>query len=127
VRRQLEALNRADFSEALGRFASSVEWWDRADELNPTVHRGHDGVGAMLADFAEHFAKLQIEATEFIVLGDCVVVPVHLVARGRASGVPIEEDEVHVYRLDDGKITEVREYNTKSEALEALALEGYVY
>jgi ketosteroid isomerase-like protein len=51
-----------------------------------------------------------------------VVTPVRLDGRGRASGAPFEEHEVHVLRLRDGKVTEVREYRNKNEALQAVGL-----
>jgi ketosteroid isomerase-like protein len=63
-----------------------------------------------------------VEAKEFIDAGDCVLVPVRLTGRGRASGVSFEDHEVHVFRLRDRKIIEVREYREKAEALEAVGL-----
>jgi ketosteroid isomerase-like protein len=59
---------------------------------------------------------------EFIDAGDYVVAAVRVHGRGRASGAPFEEHEVHVLRLRDGKATELREYRTKAEALEAVGL-----
>jgi len=88
VRRQVDALNRGDLMELLQRFAVDVEWWDREDDPSPTVHRGHDGVKALLVDTAEHWAKLWLEPTGFVDAGDWVAVLVRLVPRGRASGCP---------------------------------------
>jgi ketosteroid isomerase-like protein len=51
-----------------------------------------------------------------------VVVPFRLTGRGRASGAPFDEDEVHVFRLRNGKIIELREYSEKAEALKAVGL-----
>jgi ketosteroid isomerase-like protein len=85
------------------------------------VHRGHEGIGAYLSELADH-AELRVEMTEFIDAGDYVVTPVRLDGRGRASGAPFEEHEVHVLRLRDGKVTEVREYRDKNEALQAVGL-----
>jgi ketosteroid isomerase-like protein len=71
---------------------------------------------AQLADVSE----LRVDAKEFIDVGNYVVVPVRLSGRGRASGASFEEHEIHVFKLRDGKITELREYREKSEALEAV-------
>jgi ketosteroid isomerase-like protein len=60
---------------------------------------------------------------EVLDAGDYVVVPVRLTGRGRTSGVSFEEDEVHVYKIRDGKITELREYRHRHEALKAAGLE----
>jgi ketosteroid isomerase-like protein len=45
-----------------------------------------------------------------------------LFGRGRASGVPFDEKEVHVFRLRDGLVIETREYREMSEALKAVGL-----
>jgi ketosteroid isomerase-like protein len=52
-----------------------------------------------------------------------VVVPIHRVGTGRVSGSLVEEDEVHVFRMREGKTVELREYHEKQEALEAVGLE----
>ena len=99
-----------------------IEWWDRGDEPNPTVHRGHEAVIAYLNELDAFLAAFDAEAKEFIDAGDFVVVPLRLSGRGRDSGAPFEADEVHSYRLRDGAIIEIREYGTKEEALEAAGL-----
>jgi len=54
--------------------------------------------------------------------GDRVVVGVHLLGRGRSSGVPFEEHEFHVFTLRGGRVTETREYRDRAGALEAAGL-----
>jgi ketosteroid isomerase-like protein len=99
----------------------NVEWWDREDDMDATVHRGHDGFSKRLAELDE-LAELHMEAKEFIDAGDYVVVPVRLHGRGRASDALFEEHEVHVYKLRDGKEVELREYRDRAEALKAVGL-----
>jgi ketosteroid isomerase-like protein len=123
VKRGYEALSRGDMAAVLEGFDPNIEWWDRCDALNPTVVRGHDGMRGMWAEIAESFAEWRMEPKEFIDAGDYVVVPLDHVMRGRASGALIEGHEVHVFKLRDGKVTELREYQTKAEALEAVSLE----
>ena len=122
VRRQNDAFNRGDVATLLELTDPSIEWWDREDDPGADVHRGHDGVTKALAELA-YLAELHIQAREFIDAGDYVVVPVRLTGRGEASGVSFEEDEVHVFRLRDGRITELREYREMSEALKAAGLQ----
>jgi hypothetical protein len=62
------------------------------------------------------------EPQEFIESGDHVVVPVRAPVRGKASGVPIEILETYEFRIERGKVVEVREYRTKEQALEALGI-----
>lgn len=121
VRRQNEAFNRGDAGGVLELSDPSIEWWDREDDPGAGVHRGHDGLKTALEELAD-LAELHIEPKEFIDAGDYVVVPVRLTGRGQTSGVSFEEHEVHVFRLRDGKITELREYREKGEALEAVGL-----
>jgi ketosteroid isomerase-like protein len=86
------------------------------------VHRGHDAISTFLAGLGEA-AELRVEPKEFIGAGDYVVTPVRLDGCGRASGAPFEEHEVHVLRLCDGKVAEIREFRERSEALRAVGLE----
>jgi ketosteroid isomerase-like protein len=121
VRRLNEAINRWDIAGVVALLDPECEWWDREDDPGAAVHRGHEGVSTFLADLDAH-AELRVEAKEFIDAGDYVVSPVRLDGRGRASGAPFEEYEVHVLRLRGGKVTEIREYREKNEALDALGL-----
>jgi ketosteroid isomerase-like protein len=121
VRRLNEAINRWDIAGVVAMLDPECEWWDREDDPGAGVHRGHDGVRAFLADLDE-VAELRVEAKEFIHDGDYVLVPVRLGGRGRASGIPFDEKEIHAFRLHEGKVTEVREYRDMSEALKAVGL-----
>jgi ketosteroid isomerase-like protein len=88
------------------------------------VRRGHDGLRGGWTEIAEAFSEFRMEPKEFIDAGDYVVVPIHRVGTGRVSGALIEEDEVHVFRMSEGKTVELREYHEKQEALQAVGLEG---
>jgi ketosteroid isomerase-like protein len=100
----------------------NVEWWDRGDEPSPAIHRGRDAVRAYLTELDSFIADLLVEPTEFIDAGEYIVVPLHLSGRGRESGAPFAADEVHLFKLRDGAITEIREFGTKQEALDAAGL-----
>jgi ketosteroid isomerase-like protein len=121
ARRLNSAFNRGDVVGIIELLDPECEWWDRVDDPGAAVHRGHEGVSRYLSELADH-AKMHVEAEEFIDAGDYVVTPVRLDGRGRASGAPFEEHEVHVLRMRDGKVTEVREYREKTEALRAVGL-----
>ncbi len=99
-----------------------VAWWNREDDPGAPVSRGHDGLRTGMAELDE-LAELRVEPQEFIDAGEYVVVPVRVVGRGRASGASFEEQEVHVFRLREGKVSEGREFREKGEALKAAGLE----
>jgi uncharacterized protein len=122
VRRQHQAFNRGDVAGILELLDADIEWWDRDDDPGACVHRGHEGVAEMLAEL-DDLADLRVEAKDVFDAGDYVVVPVRLTGRGRTSGVSFEEDEVHLYKVRDGKITELREYRHRNDALKAAGLE----
>jgi uncharacterized protein len=121
VRRRYDALRQGDVEGFFELTDRDVEWWDRADDPWAAVHRGRDACMKHLAEITED-AELLVEPLEFIDADDLVVVPVRLVGRGRSSGVPFDEQEVHMFRLRDGKVTEVREYRERDEALKAIGL-----
>jgi ketosteroid isomerase-like protein len=109
---------------ALGACDPDIEWWEREDVPEPTVHRGLDAVAARFAELDDLWIGLTSEPQEFIDIGDFVVVAFRQTAHGRASGVAIDEDWAHVFQLRSGKIIELREYRDLSEALKAVGLEG---
>jgi len=88
-----------------------------------TVHRGPAALVARMSEIDNVWEELRVEPQEFIDTDEFVVVPIRALVRGRGSGVGVEFDEVHVYRLRDGKIIELREYREKAEALKAVGLE----
>jgi len=120
ARRINEAFNRGDLKAVLELLDPGFEWWDRADDPGAAVYRGHDGYSKHIADLDADVVELQVQVKEFVDVGDYVVTPVRVHGRGRTSGAPFEEHEVHVLRLRNGKATELREYRSKEEALEAV-------
>jgi ketosteroid isomerase-like protein len=119
VRAGFDAFNTRGLEGVLAFYGSDIEWRDRTDDPEAGVHRGHEGVREAFAAL-EEFTGFRIEPEELIDAGDYVVAPVRLTGHGRASGVPFDEREVHVFRLHAGKIVELREYRSRTEALQAV-------
>jgi uncharacterized protein len=122
VKRAYQAWDRRDMAAVLGECHPDIEWWEREDVPDPTVHRGLDAVGARFAELDDVWIGLTLEPREFIDAGDFVVVMFCLTGRGRASHAPIAENEVQAFRLRNTKIIELREYSDKAEALKAVGL-----
>ncbi len=123
IKRGYEAFNRGDMAAVIDGYDPDVEHWDRADDPDAAVRRGRDALAAYYAELSESYAAIQIEPKEFIDAGGLVVVPVRVTVRGRVSGAVAEGDQVLVYRLKAGKVTELREYRDKAEALKAVGLQ----
>ena len=117
-----ERLNEGGIAAVPTLLDPNVEWWTRADNPDTAVVKGHDGVSALWAEITDVLEELRVEPTEIIDAGEYVVVSLHQVARTR--GVRIEQHEVHVIRLRDGSVIEIREYHEKDEALKAIGLGG---
>jgi ketosteroid isomerase-like protein len=124
VRGAYQAWERRDMTAVLGACHPDIEWWDRDDVPDPTVRRGLDAVGARFAELDDVWIGLGLEPREFIDASDFVVVMFSLTGRGRVSGAAIEAEEVQVFRLQNGKIIELREYSGKADALKAIRLAG---
>src|SRR5271167_3057444 len=122
AKRLYERLNQGDIDAVLAVLDPDVEWWTRGDNPDTAMVRGHEGWSALWAEITGVLEEFRMEPTEIIDAGEYVVVCVHQVARTR--GVLIEQHEVHVARLRDGFVIEIREYHEKDEALKAVGLAG---
>jgi ketosteroid isomerase-like protein len=86
------------------------------------VFRGREGLAQLVAMLRDAWSEWRFETERFVDAGDRVVVFVRVVARGSASGVPIELPDAHVLTLRDGRITSTTVYRERSEALQAAGL-----
>jgi uncharacterized protein len=99
-----------------------IEWViDSAAWVAGTYH-GHDGVRTLFSRMAEAFDRFQIEAERFIDAGDAVVVLGRSKVHGGLSGVTTGQPLDQVFRVRGGRITAVRAYLQRAEALEAVGL-----
>jgi ketosteroid isomerase-like protein len=122
VERLYEYLNQGDIDAALAVLDPGVEWWTRWDTTDTAVAEGREGWGARWAGITSVLEEFHQEPTEVIDAGEYVVVCVDQTAR--TKGVLIDQHEVHVFRLRDGRVIELREFHEKHEALEAVGRDG---
>ena len=99
-----------------------IQWHTRADLPDSATHRGHDGAAALMAEWFGAFDDLSVDVEELIDAGDRVVVVLRLHGRVLDSTQEVDMSETHVLTMLDGKATELREYPSRAEALEALGL-----
>jgi ketosteroid isomerase-like protein len=100
----------------------AIEWHTRADLPDSGVHRGHEALGALAAEWVGSFEDLRFEIEDIIDRGDYVVVPMVLRGRVRGSDEEVAMSETHVAKIHDAVVVEVREYRTLQEALKAVGL-----
>jgi ketosteroid isomerase-like protein len=82
------------------------------------VFRGREGVAQMSAMIRETWAEWHFEPECFLDAGDRVVVFVHIVGKGGASGVPVELESTHVWTIRAGRAASLHAYRDRAQALE---------
>jgi ketosteroid isomerase-like protein len=124
VREALERFNQ-DFNADkldLSLFAPDVVLDNSNAVFEGSVYHGHDGVREWLSWTRGMWKRQEIQGRDFIPAGeDQVVVPVRLVSVGR-DDVEVVAHVAAVMTVREGKITHLKTFQSKSDALEAVRL-----
>jgi ketosteroid isomerase-like protein len=123
VRRLLEAFNDRDLDAMLAGVHPEAELQSLRAQLEGKAYRGHEGVRQMLADFAEDWTFVRMDAKDFREADDQVVMLGRLRARGRASGVDLDVPIGIVWTLRDGKVVRAKTFSQQVDALRAAGFE----
>jgi ketosteroid isomerase-like protein len=86
----------------------------------PDTYRGPDGMTRYFESFYEAMDEIHFEPHEFREIGDWVVVPFTLTARGRSTGLEAEQIAVMAWQLRDGLAVRLEVFAELSEALDAV-------
>lgn len=93
--------------------------------MEPDTYRGEEGVRRYFESFEDAMEDIRfITEGEFIDAGDKVVVPFRLAARGKETGIEVEQPAVQVWTLKDGKALRVEVFGSRERALEAAGLDA---
>jgi ketosteroid isomerase-like protein len=85
--------------------------------------RGHDAIRRYIEDWSDHFDNLTLAPQEFVEIDDeRVMVLQRLSGRAKHTGIETELTFFVIYTIREGRFVKVREYTTRQEALDALAL-----
>jgi ketosteroid isomerase-like protein len=120
VRQGFEAFERGELDLMLDLFTDDVTTY-RADPDGAT-YNGKAGFLDATADWTEDFSEWQVLPEEFTDLGDRVLVRVRQTARGRGSGVRVEEDFWFLFAVTGTKISKLSFYSRRADALAAAGL-----
>ena len=119
-----DAVNRPHIDAAAALLAPDVVW-----EENPEfpglreVYHGRAGVRAWWEEILEAVENLHLEVEKLTELGDDRVFgEFFLTARGKGSGVPLEQRVWNVFSVADGKIIRRQVFWTRDDALKAAGL-----
>ena len=122
IRRAYEAMSRLDAEAMVTLCEPDVEFLSRIAEADDVTYRGYDGVRDYMASLGEVFEWVQTEPLEVVEGSDRAVVCNRFRARGRQSGVEVEERFFQALRFRNGKVRWWGFYPSRTEALEAMGL-----
>ena len=121
VGRAIAAINARDIDAYLACCTENVEL------LTPFVgadYLGSDGIRRFLTDIEDASPDLRIEAQRVQAIGDSNAIAfVRFRSTGRASGIVTGAESANVYDFIEGKISRVRIFLDRDEALKAVGLE----
>ncbi len=123
TRRLIDAYNRGDIPSFIELLDPDVEWIPIMAALEGRVYRGRDGVRLWLEELARDWEYFEPCYEEYRDLGDRVLVLGRWRARGRASGVELEnQPATWLYEIKDGRAVRMRTFTDRAEALAAAGL-----
>lgn len=124
VQQLTEAFNDGDMARLLTLFGPDFEAViPPSFSAEPDTYRGHDGVRRYFQSFHDAMSEIRFHPERFWDQGESVVVDIRLTAKGRQTGIPVEQRLAQAWRVRGGKARAVRSYESVSEALKAAGLE----
>jgi ketosteroid isomerase-like protein len=86
------------------------------------VFRGRKGVEGWLAMIDDVWSEWPYQDQRYLDAGDTVVAILRVVAKGTASGLRLDREVAHVWRISENRAVGVTVYLDRAEALEAAGL-----
>lgn len=123
VRQMLSAFNSEDIERVL-----ALTHRDLVIEIPPSVsaepdtYRGHEGMRRYFQSFREAMYEIRFEPEVLRDAGEAVVVSLRLTARGRQTGILVEQQNAGVWTISDGKLIGACTYPSMSDALKAVGM-----
>jgi hypothetical protein len=126
VRLVIEALNARDSGPVRNLFVAEGEWrpiLTAGGDLERHVYRGPEGIEEYWTDLDDLFAETEIHVGSLDPVGrDCVLFSGHVTARGRTSGVPLDQPIWGLFEVRRGHLVRGTAYRSREEALQAVGL-----
>jgi ketosteroid isomerase-like protein len=98
--------------------------WSNSDAPDSGLYAGHAGWRAFFQARDEALGERRFDDTEMIPVADTVVLCARVREQGRVSGVAVESRGAAVWTLRNGKVTRLKLYQSRAEALKAVGLDG---
>lgn len=124
IRPIYDAWRRGDWSARPEVYDEEHMEWGWSDEFPGLagVFRDNETPNSRLRAWLSPWAHWEAEPDEFLEFGDHVVVLTTYRGTGKGSGVGIEQEGAHVFKLRDGKVVRLEIFASRERALAAVAL-----
>jgi ketosteroid isomerase-like protein len=124
VGRVLRRYSDQDVDEMLSDVHPDVELdYSESDAHDASIYHGYAACRAFVQGRYEDFEERSLELVEVIDAPPNAVVAVgRMRGKGRASGVAVEARSVTLWTLRDGKVSQIKIFQTRAEALDAVGL-----
>jgi ketosteroid isomerase-like protein len=105
---------------ALELMADDVVWDFSRRQVEPEVYHGHEGVLRFIGQLLEGWSELRMEPSEFIAVGNRVLVLLAVKGSGRSTSLEAAERIAHLWTVNDGKATRLEYFGDVAQARRAL-------
>jgi ketosteroid isomerase-like protein len=123
VRDFMAAASRRDFGAMDSLISEDLVFHSTFAASEGRVFKGHDGLREYFEALESSFDDLELPVDEALDAGaDKVVLLVRVRARGKASGIPVEQRFGQVWTIARGRVLGIVSYPNPDEALEAAGL-----
>jgi ketosteroid isomerase-like protein len=120
VRAGLEAFDRGQGDAVIGALSEDIEIHAPPETGNPGTYHGHAGYRKWLGDWLDAWEGFALEIMRIEAIGEThVVAEVLQTARGRGSGIPVEQVAAFMFDLPVDTATALHLYPTWEDALAA--------
>jgi ketosteroid isomerase-like protein len=120
VRGWFEEFERNGIEAVIGFVHPDFEGVVPADlSVEPDTYRGREGAQRYVDSFNEVMDEIRFVPDDFIDVAGKVVVPMRVVAKGKETGIEVEQHAVQVWTVKDGMALQVKAYATREEAVAA--------
>jgi ketosteroid isomerase-like protein len=117
LRRFYDALNSSDLDAVMSLCDPHVEVYMSPDQLGAVPPRGQKRVADYLESWLQSWDEYAAELEDFKLAGERVIALVRSRARGKGSRFDTEGETADIFAVEDGRITRLRLYVDRTEAL----------
>jgi ketosteroid isomerase-like protein len=120
-----EEWGRGNWTPRFEVYASDMEWgWSEEFPGLAGVHRDPALRSSRLREWLSPWEDWRCQAEEFVTNGEFVVVLARYIGRGKESGVTVDTEGAHLWRMRDGRAIRLEVFSSRSRALAAAGLRG---